>query len=88
MDPACDHVAQVDLTRRSLTRLAAGGLGLALASRAMSAAAQEATPADASGLPEGVSVVRLPPLTPFALPEEPGGVLVIWLTMEPDTAAG
>jgi quercetin dioxygenase-like cupin family protein len=30
-------------------------------------------------------VVRLAPLTPFALPEEPGAVLVIWLTMEPNT---
>jgi quercetin dioxygenase-like cupin family protein len=72
--------------RRAFGRLAGGGLALTLASRGLSVTAQEATPAEATGLPEGVSVVTLPPLTPFALPEEPGAVQVIWLTMEPDTA--
>ena len=86
MDPAIDRLVCVDLTRRALTRLTAGGLALTLASRTVSAAGQEATPAEATGLPEGVSVVFPPLITPFALSEEPGAVQVIWLTMEPNTA--
>jgi hypothetical protein len=44
MDPASNRMARVDLTRRAVTRLGAGGLGLALAARGFSAAAQNATP--------------------------------------------
>lgn len=86
MGSAVERIPRTDLSRReALARLGAGGLGFALAVRALSAAAQEATP-DPSGLPEGYSVVLLPPLTPFALPEEPGAVQVIWLVMEPNAA--
>ena len=67
------------ITRR--TALAsAGGLGLAIATQLRSVIAQD----DPSA--EGYSVVLLPPLTPFALPEEPGAVQVIWLVMEPNAA--
>src|SRR5215217_3117189 len=52
---------------------------------ALTARAQEATP-EATGLPPGVSLVELPQLTPFALPEEPGAVRVFWLIMEPNAA--
>lgn len=50
--------------------------------------AQEATPAaeETGGLPPGVSLVELPEMTPFALPEEPGAVRVFWLIMEPNAA--
>jgi hypothetical protein len=44
MDPASTRMARLDLTRRALTRLGAGGLGLALAARGVAAAAQHATP--------------------------------------------
>ncbi len=71
-------------TRRTVL-VSAGGLGLALTTQFRSVIAQEATPAP-SGDPEGYSVVLLPPLTPFALPEEPGAVQVIWLVMEPNAA--
>ncbi len=71
--------------RAAVLRAGAGGLGLALALRAVTAAAQEATPEE-TGLPEGVSVAFPPLITPFALPEEPGAVQVIWLVMEPNTA--
>jgi quercetin dioxygenase-like cupin family protein len=66
-------------------RLGAGGLGLALAARALSAGAQDATPEE-TGLPEGVLVTFPPQITPFDLPEEPGAVQIIWLVMEPNTA--
>lgn len=51
--------------------------------------AQEATPPAAEetgGLPPGVSLVELPQITPFALPEEPGAVRVFWLILEPGAA--
>ena len=51
--------------------------------------AQEATPQAAEetgGLPPGVSLVELPQITPFALPEEPGALRVFWLIMEPNAA--
>ena len=56
---------------------------LVLSPVAMPARAQDATP-EAGGLPPGVSLVELPQLTPFALPEEPGAVRVFWLIMEPN----
>lgn len=75
------------LSRRSaLAHIGAGGLGLVLAARALPAAAQESTPADTGGLPPGVSLVELPQITPFALPEEPGAVRVFWLVLEPNAA--
>ena len=58
---------------------------LVLPLAALPAGAQEATP-EVSGLPPGVSLVELPQLTPFALPEEPGAVRVFWLIMEPNAA--
>jgi len=84
MDRLVDRMSHTDLSRRHAL-LGAGGLGLAVAAYARVAAAQDATPA-ASGGPEGYAVALLPPLTPFALPEEPGAVQVIWLTMEPNAA--
>lgn len=71
-------------TRRTVLA-SAGGLGLALATQFRSVIAQEATPAP-SGDSEGYSLVLLPPLTPFALPEEPGAVQVIWVVVEPNAA--
>ena len=62
---------------------------LVLPLAALPAAAQDATPAageETGGLPPGVSLVELPQLTPFALPEEPGAVRVFWLIMEPNAA--
>ena len=55
---------------------------------AMPVTAQEATPAaeELGGLPPGVSLIELPQMTPFALPEEPGAVRVFWLIMEPNAA--
>lgn len=52
------------------------------------ALAQDASPSAAvtNGLPPGVSLVELPQITPFALPEEPGAVRVFWLIMEPGAA--
>jgi len=72
----------------ALSRRAALALGGGLAATvllARSAVAQEATP-EPGGLPPGVSLVELPQLTPFALPEEPGAVRVFWLIMEPNAA--
>ena len=63
----------------------AGGAALLAALAARPARAQEATPA-ATGLPPGVSLVELPALAPFALPEEPAAVRVFWLLMGPDAA--
>jgi quercetin dioxygenase-like cupin family protein len=64
--------------------LLAAALGLARPARA-----DEATPGAgeaATGLPPGVSLVGLPDITPFALPEDPGAVRVFWLVMEPNAA--
>jgi hypothetical protein len=67
--------------RDALLRLSASGIAMALAVRAQGTAAQDSTPS-ANGY-----VVALPPqITPFALPEEPGAVQVIWLVMEPNAA--
>src|SRR5680860_747687 len=71
-------------TRRTVLA-SAGGLGLALATQFRSVIAQEATPEE-TGLPEGVLVTFPPQIAPFALPEEPGAVQIIWLVMEPNTA--
>ena len=62
---------------------------LALPLAAVPAAAQEATPRaeeETGGLPPGVSLVELPQITPFPLPEEPGAVRVFWLILEPNAA--
>lgn len=75
-----------NLSRRdALLRLGAGGVGAAFAARALRTAAQDATPAP-SGAPEGYEVALPPQITPFALPEEPGAVQIIWLVMEPNAA--
>lgn len=44
MDPATPRIPGLDLSRRTLARLGAGGLALALAARGLSAGAQDATP--------------------------------------------
>ena len=75
---------RVDLTRRSVTRLAAGGLGLALASRGLSAAAQEATPAEASGLPEGVAFEGLGFGTTEELPAAPAEFQLVRVVIDPE----
>jgi quercetin dioxygenase-like cupin family protein len=73
--------------RRAVAYLGTGGLGLALATQFRSVVAQEATPgAETGSLPPGVSLVELPQITPFALPEEPGAVRVFWLLLEPNAA--
>ena len=57
---------------------------LVLPLAAMPARAQDATPAaeeQTGGLPPGVSLVELPQLPPFSLPEEPGAVRVFWLIL-------
>ena len=75
--------------RRTVLRVFALAAVLFLPLAAMPALAQEATPSadeEAGGLPPGVSLVELPEITPFALPEEPGAVRVFWLIMEPNAA--
>lgn len=71
--------------RDALLRLSAGGVAAAFAACALRTVAQDATPAP-SGAPEGYAVALPPQITPFALPEEPGAVQVIWLVMEPNAA--
>jgi quercetin dioxygenase-like cupin family protein len=67
-------------------------LGVLLAIGAVgpvAAVAQEGTPAaeeETGGLPPGVSLVELPEIAPFALPDEPGAVRVFWLVLEPGAA--
>jgi quercetin dioxygenase-like cupin family protein len=72
--------------RRTVVQAVALAAVLALPFAAVPTSAQEATPAaeETSGLPPGVSLVELPQLTPFALPEEPGAVRVFWLILEPN----
>lgn len=73
MESAADRISHAGLSRRdAVIRLGAGGLGLALAARAVSAGAQDATPAAdevfiASGLPVGVPVEALPGLVAHVL---------------------
>ena len=73
--------------RRTVVQALALAAVLALSFAAVPTWAQEATPAaeeQTGGLPPGVSLVELPQLTPFALPEEPGAVRVFWLILEPN----
>jgi hypothetical protein len=73
--------------RRTIIPAIALAAVLVLPLAPVSTLAQEATPAaeeQTGGLPPGVSLVELPQLTPFALPEEPGAVRVFWLIMEPN----
>ena len=72
--------------RRTVVQAIAVAAVLILPLAAMPVRAQEATPAaeETGGLPPGVSLVELPQLTPFALPEEPGAVRVFWLILEPN----
>src|ERR671916_144381 len=72
-----------DPMRCSLFQAIALAAVLVLPLASAPAQAQDATP-EAGGLPPGVSLVELPQLTPFALPEEPGAVRVFWLIMEPN----
>src|SRR5687767_4281419 len=73
--------------RRSIIQAIVLAAVVAIPLAAVPTWAQEATPAaeeQTGGLPPGVSLVELPQLTPFALPEEPGAVRVFWLILEPN----
>lgn len=79
------------VSRRAAVRgLSGAGLAAALGIAAHgSLRAQEATPPAEEapgGLPPGVSLVKFPEIAPFALPEEPGALLVFWLILEPGAA--
>ncbi len=74
--------------RRIVLRVFALALVLAIPLLAMSARAQESTPAaeEGAGLPPGISIAPVTQVAPVELPGEPAAMAVYRLIMEPGSA--